>query len=169
MDKYLKNPTDSNRAGQFYSRAKWPKASVVRWIGGNRPVQRRRRERKGAKAQGRKGKAEKAEEKKGTQRCKGARTQREGGKSEEGKGGECRREGRVKGRDSKATDGLFLKITSGSELHPLNLPCRSFLLCVLAPLHLCVLFFSFSLLPTRPCYCSRPLTISLPARVVIAW
>ena len=75
----------------------------------------------------------------------------------------------MKGRDSKATDGLFLKITSGSELHPLNLPCRSFLLCVLAPLHLCVLFFSSSLLPTRPCYYSRPLTISLPARVVIAW
>jgi hypothetical protein len=58
MDKYLKNPTDSNRAGQFYSRAKWPKASVVRWIGGNRPVQKRRRERKGAKVQRRKGKAE---------------------------------------------------------------------------------------------------------------
>jgi hypothetical protein len=48
-------------------------------------VQRRRRERKGAKAQGRKGKAENAEEKKGTQRCKGARTQREGG---EGRGEE---------------------------------------------------------------------------------
>ena len=87
MDKYLKNPTDSNRAGQFYSRVKWPKASVVRWIGGNRPVQKRRRERKGAKAQRRKGKAEKAEEKKGTQRCKGAKAQGRKGKAENQKRG----------------------------------------------------------------------------------
>ena len=38
-----KNLTDSNRAGQFYSRAKWPKASVLRWIGDNRPGQMRSR------------------------------------------------------------------------------------------------------------------------------
>ena len=68
-----KNLTDSNRAGQFYSREKWPKASVLRWIGDNRPVQRRSR----GEEEG------KAEEKKGTQGCKGAKTQREGRKKEE--------------------------------------------------------------------------------------
>jgi len=69
-----KNLTDSNRAGQFYSREKWPKAPVLRWIGDNRPGQRRSR----GEEEG------KAEEKKGTQGRKGARTQREGGR-EEGK------------------------------------------------------------------------------------
>jgi hypothetical protein len=97
--------------------------------------QKRRRERKGAKAQGRKGKAE---EKRGRQKIR-----RGEGRIEEGGG---RRRRRVKGRDSKATDGLFLMTTSGSEHHPLNFPCRSFLLCVLAPLRLCVPFFSSSVL-----------------------
>ena len=50
-----KNLTDSNRAGQFYSREKWPKAPVLRWIGDNRPVQRRTRGEEGnAKVQRRK-------------------------------------------------------------------------------------------------------------------
>ena len=33
---YHKKQTDRNRAGQFYSRAKWPKATVLRSIGDNR-------------------------------------------------------------------------------------------------------------------------------------
>jgi len=52
------------------------------------------------------------EEKKGTQRCKGAKSQSEGRKeeweSEENqKRRRGRRRGRVKGRDSESTDGLF--------------------------------------------------------------
>jgi hypothetical protein len=58
----------------------------------------RRRERKVAKAQGRKGKAE---EKRGRQKIR-----RGEGRREEG-GARGRR--RVKGRDSESTDGLFFK------------------------------------------------------------
>ena len=78
--------------------------------------------------------------------------------------------GRVKGKSSKGTDGHFFKITSGSGLNPQNIPCRSFFLpCVFAPLRLILLFCLRGLAFNSAVDYSRPLTISLPARVVIAW
>ena len=99
----------------------------------NANAKRGRKKRKGAKAQGCKGR--KRRRKKETQRCKGARTQRKPG--------------------SQNLEQLFS--TLPSYLHPtcilpailtailtaiLSHPPTSFLLCVLAPLHLCVSFFS---------------------------
>jgi hypothetical protein len=90
--------------------------------------EKRRKKRKGAKAQGCKGR--KRRRKKETQRCKGARTQRKPG--------------------SQNLEQLFSTLPSYLHLD-CNLDCNpfpspyffsSFLLCVLAPLHLCVFFFS---------------------------
>jgi hypothetical protein len=78
--------------------------------------------------------------------------------------------GRVKGKSSKGTDGHFFKITSGSGFNPQNIPCRSFFLpCVFASLRLILLFCLRGLAFNSAVDYSRPLTISLPARVVIAW
>ena len=81
--------------------------------------------------------------------------------------------GRVKGKSSKGTDGYLLKITSGTGLNPQNVPCRSLFsslrLCVFASLRLILLCCLRGLAFNSAVDYSRPLTISLPARVVIAW
>jgi hypothetical protein len=81
--------------------------------------------------------------------------------------------GRARCKNSKGTDGHLLKITSGSGLNPQNVPCRSLFsslrLCDFATLRLILLFCLRGLAFNSAVDYSRPLTISLPARVVIAW